>query len=870
MKLDEYRRKRDRAPTAEPFGEDPGAQAGPTREGAYVVHLHDATRRHYDLRFEVGGVLASFAVPKGPSLDPRERRLAVRTEDHPVEYLDFEGVIPAGSYGGGPMILWDRGRIRFTGAAAEQGLADGKLDIEVHGHKLHGAFSLVRTRRTGREDGARRAGGEWLLIKKADAFAASERDRLAEAPRSVLSGLTVEELEDAPRIAEELEALAAAVGAPLRAPRPPGGFLPMLCAQEGAPLDEPGWLYELKLDGVRAIATRELADGAGRRVTLTGRRLRDFTGTYPEVARAVDALAARRVVLDGEVVALDAAGQPSFQRLAGRIHLQRAGDVRLAMPEIPVLYVAFDLLALGDRDLRPLPLLARKELLRRLLPAPGVLRALDFVEEDGRALLSFCRARELEGVVAKRKLSPYHEGERTGDWVKLKCERDDEFVVVGFTRGEGVRARLGALDLASYEGDRLVYRGKVGSGFDERSITLVLERLARFATGAPVAEGAYVPAPRGRTHVRPEAVASVRYMGFTDDGQILHAVFRGLRDDVPPRACTAGPPAIPAAELESAPAAARAPRVLAGRPSLPAPRRVAISHPDKVLWPGEGLTKADLCGYYEAIAPLMLPYLKDRPVMLVRYPDGIQGKHFYQWNVPPGVPSWIRRFRMEAPDRGDIHEVVLVEDAATLVHLANLGAIPIHVLAGRVGHLDDADFLTIDLDVKHATLDAAIAIAGTLRELLDTIGLAGFPKTSGQSGLHVLVPLGPGVSHEAARALADLLGRLLVQRHRATATMQRYIEKRGPRVYVDTGQTGRWRTIVAPYSLRARPGATASTPLRWDEVAPGLDPARLTLRTVPARVAGMGDPMAGMLDERPDLRRAMDRLQRLVTEAPAR
>jgi bifunctional non-homologous end joining protein LigD len=256
--------------------------------------------------------------------------------------------------------------------------------------------------------------------------------------------------------------------------------------------------------------------------------------------------------------------------------------------------------------------------------------------------------------------------------------------------------------------------------------------------------------------------------------------------------------------------------------------------------------------------------------MLVRYPDGIQGKHFYQWNVPPGVPSWIRRFRMEAPDRGDINEVVLVEDAATLVHLANLGAIPIHVLAGRVGRLDEADFLTIDLDVKHATLDAALAIAGTLRELLDTIGLAGFPKTSGQSGLHVLVPLGPGVSHEAARALADLLGRLLVQRHRAAATMQRYIEKRGPRVYVDTGQTGRWRTIVAPYSLRARPGATASTPLRWDEVAPGLDPARLTLRTVPARVAGMGDPMAGMLDERPDLRRAMDGLQRLVTEAPAR
>jgi bifunctional non-homologous end joining protein LigD len=285
-----------------------------------------------------------------------------------------------------------------------------------------------------------------------------------------------------------------------------------------------------------------------------------------------------------------------------------------------------------------------------------------------------------------------------------------------------------------------------------------------------------------------------------------------------------------------------------------------------VLWPGEGITKADLCGYYEAIAPAMLPHLADRPVMLVRYPDGIQGKHFYQWNVPPGVPSWIRRERIQAEDRGDINEVFVVEDAASLVYLANLGAIPIHVLAGRIQSLDFSDFLTIDFDVKLSTLDAAVALALTLRGVLDGIGLPGFPKTSGQSGLHVLVPLGPGVSHESARALADLLGRLLVGRHPDTATMERIIARRGDRVYVDTGQTGRFRTIVAPYSLRAQPGATVSTPLRWDEVEGGLDPARFTLRTVPARVAERGDPMAGLPGARPDLPRAMERLEALVRQ----
>ncbi|MCC6555254.1 MAG: DNA ligase D [Polyangiaceae bacterium] len=880
MKLDEYRRIRDESRTPEPFGRDPARAPrapGGTREGAYVVHLHDARRRHYDLRFEVGGALASFAIPRGPSLDPGDRRLAVRTEDHPLEYLDFEAVIPAGNYGAGAMILWDRGRVRYTGQTAEEGLARGKIDLELGGQKLRGLYTLVRTRRAGADGQAT----EWLLIKKPDAFSSTDRDILAESPRSVLSGLTVDELGDAPRIAQALEETAATLGAPLRAPGRPAPVAPMLCALRDASPAGPGWIHELKLDGVRLIATKEppgpgAAPGsrAARSVSLTGRRRTDITGTYPEIARAVEALAARRAVLDGEIVALDDQGQPSFQRLARRIHLQRDADVRLAALEVPVLYVVFDLLAIGDRDLRPLPLFARKELLRRLVPAPGIVRALDYVEEDGEALLAFCRARHLEGIVAKRRLSPYREGARVDDWVKVKCERDDDFVIVGWTRGEGARERLGALDLASYDGGRLIYRGKVGSGLDEPSIDTVLSRLAPLTARRPAAEGLYVRAPRGRTHVRPEAVVSVRHHGFTDDGQVLHAVFRGLRDDIPPTECTAGPKpgATEIAQAEVEPPADQGPesgvRAVAlprVEPARPAPARVTITHRDKVLWPDDGYTKADLCAYYEAVAPVMLPYLADRPVMLVRYPDGIRGKHFYAWNVPPGLPSWIRRLDLEDEDRGDINEVFLVDHADTLVYIANLGAIPIHVPAGRAQSLDFADFLTMDLDVKpSSSLEAAVATAQDLHEILDAIGLPGFPKTSGQSGLHVLVPLGPGVRHEAAHTLAELLGRMLVQRRPAGATMARSPASRGNRLFVDTGQTGRWRTIVAPYSLRAVPGALASAPLEWDEVEPGLDLSRYDLRTMPARIAGRGDPMAPLLKLRPDLPAAVDRLEALV------
>jgi bifunctional non-homologous end joining protein LigD len=852
-KLSKYRAKRDPARTNEPFGAEPMRSAPGTARGSFVVHLHDASRLHYDLRIEVGGVLKSFAVPRGPSLDPREKRLAVNTEDHPIEYLDFEAVIPEGNYGAGAMILWDRGAIRYLEGTAEEGIARAKIDFVLQGYKLRGRYALVKT--SGRKGQAEPAQPEWLLIKKADAHAreGSGSAVIEEQPRSVLSGLQIDELAHADRIAAEIEADARALGArPL--PDTAANWTPMLCAQSGATLQQRNWLYELKLDGVRVLAHRD-----GSNAWLRYRTGRVTTESYPEVARAVRALACKRLILDGEIVAFDERGRPDFQLLGSRIQATRPHEARLAARETPVSFLAYDLLAVEGLDLRALPLRERKRLLARVMPGKGLIRVLDHIEDDGRVLWDFCEQQELEGVIAKRADSAYVVGpRRTGDWVKLKRDRFDDFAVVAFTRGEGGRDALGSLELGSYAGEQLVYRGRVGSGFDEATLRTLIPRLRSLAVDALPLEGELPDAPRGRTFVRPEVVVAVRHSGFTHEGRLRHAVFHGVRDDMDPRACSAAPQdeRIDAA-LESAEKAHRgADAAVAGRAKL--------SNQNKVFWPDEGYTKGELCAYYGAVSDTLLRYLRDRPVLMVRYPDGIAGKHFFQWNMPAGTPEWVRAFPIRSEEHGDREVMsILVEDRDTLLYMANLGCIPLHILASRAHDLERCDFLTIDFDLGGAPLVHAIELARTLHEVLDQIGLRGFPKTSGQTGLHVLVALG-GVPFTAAKALAELLGRILHARHPQISTIERMRAKRPNAVYIDTGQTGRSRAIVAPYSVRAIAGARVSTPLSWDEVSFNLDPSIFTMFTVPERIARYGDPMAELLEQRPDVLRAAEALGKLL------
>lgn len=642
----------------------------------------------------------------------------------------------------------------------------------------------------------------------------------------------------------ELERLARELGAREAAP---GALAPMLCEQDDTRervLERPGWVYELKLDGVRV-----LADKRGDEVRLAYRKARDATAIYPEIADAVRALSEARLVLDGEIVAFDETGRPSFQRLARRIHLSAPRDVAAARRAVPVSYVVFDLLAVGALDLRPLPLSARRALLEDALSGvTGDALRLHPQLDDGRALFALCREHGLEGVVAKRAEAAYRSGERSRDWVKVKCERDAELVVVGHSPGEGRRSRLGALDVASYEGERLVVRGRVGSGLDEDTIDVLLARLGPLETPGPTAEGRYEK-KRGRVHVRPEVVVSVRYLGWSDEGSLRFPVFRGIRDDVPPDECRVSPEGDEAPPLPDEVPAARAPSVF---------RRVTITHPEKMFFPEVGVTKGELAGYYEAVAPALLPYLADRPAVLVRYPSGVTGRSFHQWSAPRWAPKWMRTRVVRTQNR-ELY-TFLIDDLDGLLFVANLGCIPIQVSGARVsdggaddgsGLRDACDFFTFDLDLPEeapgaATFRDAVTLAHALRELLSEIGLPSFPKTSGQRGLHVVVPLG-GASFSTAHALASLIARMVEAEHPSTATTEMRGEARATRVALDVGHTHPLRTIVAPYAVRAHARALVSTPLAWDEVDARLDPAAFDVRTVPARLAARGDPMRRLL-----------------------
>ncbi len=883
--LDSYEKKRNPGATSEPFSPTRGVAAHArnpkheTQRGEFVIHMHDATRLHYDVRIEIGGVLKSFVVPKGPSLDPKEKRLAIEVENHPLPYLDFEAVIPPGNYGAGSMIVWDRGVVRYRETSAEEGHRIGKIDFDLWGRKVKGHHAFVNTSRRkndGEEDPKEKP--QWLLIKKADEYAKPDcdpnDDLPTKMPGSILSGLTVEELSKSAAIAEEISSFAQVQGARKRASDSASSFAePMRCATEGAPLDDPDWLYELKVDGVRILATKD-----GDDVTLHYRTGRSATASYPEVARAIRALPIHRVVLDGEIVAFDATGRTNFHKLAKRIQATRPSDIRYAALETPVTFLAFDCLELGSRasgalDLRPVALEKRKAVLARVLPRPGVLRVLDHIAEKGSVLFAFCEQQGLEGIVAKKLGTDYRHGPTRSDtWVKVKTKNEDDFVVVGYTVGKGARKRLGAVDIASYEGDELVYRGKVGGGLSDAQIDALLKTLPTLHCDAAPASGEWMPAPEGREYVRPDIVVRVRYPRWTDGGHLWQPTFVGIRKDARPRDCDATPNDRELLTLESV---AQKKRVREDERTV-GRHRFTLSNQNKVFWPDAGLTKGDLCDYYESIAEFILPHLRDRPIVLVRFPNGIEGKSFYQWNAPEGTPSWVRTHAIREGVEGkrDV-ETFIVDDVDMLLHLANLGVIPIHALgyrvgAGHQGHEPEAaekrhcDFLTIDFDVEDATLRDGITLARGLKALLDEVGLAGFAKTSGKTGLHVMVPLGPGVTFETATGLCQVLGKILETRFSEIGTTERMKDKRGAKVYIDTGQTGRARTIVAPYSVRAHPGGTVSAPLFWEEVGFALDPRHFDMQSVPERARTYGDPMAELLTVEVDLPSAVTKLGKLL------
>jgi len=820
--LSAYRAKRSLGITPEPAGAV-GAQDG----SLFVVHKHAATHLHWDLRLQMEGVLRSWAVPKGPSANPDDKRLAVHVEDHPLEYADFEGLIPEGNYGAGAVIVWDRGEwVALEDPVA--GLAKGKLLFDLRGYKLRGRWTLVKIKKSERE---------WLLIKERDTHV---RDPGTDFPEhSVLSGLTVEELKGGHDRAAGVRERIRALGAPEGTVPADGGQL-MLAETAAQAFDREGWLFEIKYDGYRMLA----AGGAGG-ARLLSRNGNDFTASFPELARALRALPFGQALFDGEVVVHDAAGLPSFQRLQKRARLTRGPDVRRAAVELPAALYVFDLLAFEQWDLRGLPLVERKAIARDLLPPVGALRYADHVDRVGQAFFGQAVQLGLEGIVGKRADSPYRAG-RSSHWQKVRADKTDDFVVAGFTAPKGSREGFGAIHVAWYEDDALVYAGRVGTGFSTEDLPAVRDTLEGMVRETPACRNA----PAGQEHrwTEPTMVAEVRYKEVTEEGLLRQPVFVRFRDDKPPQDC------LRRAGAEAATAAA--PTIRPGRVE------VVLSNLDKVFWPEEGYTKGDLIAFYRTVAPWMLPYLQDRPLVMTRYPDGIGGKSFFQKDAPVFAPDWIRTEVVYSDDAEREIRYFVADDADALVYVANLGTIPLHVWASRIATLEQPDWAIIDLDPKEAPFTDVVTVAQAARTLCDAIDFPCYVKTSGSSGLHVLLPLGRRCTHDQSRQVAEVLARVLARQLPEIATIKRLPTQREGKVYLDYLQNGRGKLLVAPFSVRPLPGAPVSTPLEWDEVTPDLDIRRFTIRTVPERLAARArDPLRDVLEVQADLGDALGKLQ---------
>lgn len=853
--LSKYRAKRSADRSPEPVG------TVSEEEGRlFVVHKHAARQLHWDLRLEMDGVLKSWAVPRGPSYDQDDKRLAVRVEDHPLDYGDFEGIIPAGNYGAGGIIVWDRGEW----VALEdwrEGLEKGKLLFELKGYKLHGKWTLVKIKKSEKE---------WLLIKERDAWLKKPGDEFPE--ESVLSGLTVEEVKAGATPASKVRKALDKLDAPRGRVDPAKVQLTLAETREAA-FTSDDWIFELKLDGYRLLAAKSDGDAL-----LLSRNGNDYTGVFPEVARAIKALPFDSGIVDGEVVVLDETGKPSFALLQKRGRLTGPGDVRRAAVELPAAFFVFDLIAFEDYDVRPLPLLERKKLLADLIPRIGAVRYLDHIAREGTAFHEQVSAMGLEGVIAKKADSPYRGG-RTPQWLKIKAEQTADFVIVGFTQPKGTRSGLGALQLADYVNGALVYAGRAGTGFNDallRELRELFEPIVRkdapcygpvVAPNAEPKPSEAIPETKTTTWIEPRYVCEVRFREWTPDGVLRHPAFLRMRADKDPHDCERqgwGEPApVPNERADAGPPRGEQPP--RAQRALASEKTISLSNLNKVFWPAEKYTKGDLIEYYKGIAPWILPYLRNRPVVMTRFPDGIDGKSFYQKDAPEFAPDWIRTVGIWSEDTQREIRYFVCDDEESLIYIANLGTIPLHIWMSRVDSLQLPDWCVIDLDPKEAPFKDVIESALVLHGICREIGLPDYVKTTGKSGLHILLPLGRQLTYEQTRTLGELLARLVIKQLPRTTTITRHVTKRGDKVYLDYLQNRTGQLIVAPFSVRPLPGAAVSMPLRWDEVDKALDPRAFTIKTAIARMEKLGkDPVLPVLGETPDLVQVLAKLSGMM------
>ena len=822
MVLETYRKKRDFSATPEPEG-----RAGKTGGRSFVIQKHDATRLHYDFRLEMDGVLKSWAVTKGPSLDPGEKRLAVHVEDHPLDYGDFEGTIPKGQYGGGTVIVWDRGTWSPIGDA-EKAYAKGHMEFELHGEKLSGRWHLVRMRG---KSGEKR--DNWLLIKGDDDQARTEGDILEERPESVKTGRQIAEVAEgvekparkpatrkaavhkpAPRKAAAKDAGTPAVKGAKRGALP--DFVPPMLATlvSSAPSGKE-WLHEIKFDGYRLQARVE--DGAVRLLTRSGL---DWSERFGDgVLKALAALPVETALIDGELVVEAGTGASDFSALQADLSEGRSDRF---------VFYAFDLMHLDGMDLRGAALAERKALLQPLLAeAPDTLRYSDHFAESGDMVLQHACRLSLEGIVSKLADSPYRAG-RGKAWVKSKCSARQEFVIGGYVPSTVSPKLIGSLVLGVHQGGTLRHVGRVGTGFSAAVAADLFRRLEPMTRKTSPFDGKLTATEaRQVRYVEPELVAEVEFRAWTADGHLRHAAFRGLREDKP------------AAEILR-----EEPRAGA-KPAAPPRRTVRLTHPDRIYWPDAGVTKEGLADYYAEVWRHIAPHVVGRPLALLRCPGGIDGQKFFQKHAWKGLNPRIVQVRDPKDKAGE--PLIAIEDLDGLMGLVQAAALEIHPWGSTLASWEKPDQIVMDLDPGEGVpWTRVIEAALEIRQRLKDAGLASFVKTSGGKGLHVVAPLKPQATWPTVKsftkALADSMAKDDPDRYVATVAKS----KRQGKILIDYLRNQRGATAVAAYSTRARPGAPVSTPLDWEELGPDIGPAHFTVANLPARLAALtDDPWGG-------------------------
>ena len=855
-KLSKYRDKRDFTKTREPTG-----KAGPAASGRrrFVIQKHAATRLHYDLRLELDGVFKSWAITRGPSLDPREKRLAVEVEDHPLDYGDFEGTIPKGQYGGGTVQIWDRGYWAPEGGkTAEQALSDGDLKFTLSGKRLHGSWVLVRMKHD-------RTGGKrinWLLIKHRDAHAREdENDALLAEDRSVSSGRSTDMIaagkgrSPKPFMLSRSPATAGivrdsnpgtdagkrAIAAP--SPKPAGrsaarvGILPdfiapQLCETVKRPPSGPGWVHEIKFDGYRVQL--RVADS---NVTLKTRRGLDWTARFPAIAKAAASLP--DAIIDGEICALDDNGAPDFAALQAALSEDKTANL---------VFFVFDLLFDGAEDIRSQRLADRKERLHETLKdlrkgTAALIRFVEHFESSGDAVLkSACRL-SLEGIVSKRLDAPYRSGRSTA-WSKAKCRAGHEVVIGGWTTTNG---QFRSLLVGINRNDHLVYLGRVGSGYGQAKLQSLLPKLKAVESQDSPFMGLNAPHKNADTHwAQPKLVAEIEFAGWTGSGMVRQGAFKGLREDKPAQEVRANNPSPPAkTQLREPDAGTRGPARRAtggGTVERPVVMDVLISHPDKMLWPDDGdgrpVTKLDLARYFETVGSWMLPHICGRPCSIIRAPDGMEGAQFFQRHAMPGMSSLLELVTVS----GDRKPYLQIDRVEGLAAVAQIAALELHPWNCQPGQPEVPGRLVFDLDPgPDVAFSTVVAAAHEMRDRLDALGLVSFCKTTGGKGLHVVTPLAvssktQGTWHEAKDFARQFCQRVAADNPQGFLINMAKKHRQG-RIFLDYLRNDRMATAVAPLSPRARPGATVSMPLTWRQVRDGLDPKSFTLRTVPSLLA---------------------------------